>query len=109
MTFEQNLLFLYYFWRAGLSILATDHPPKGIFEANVAFVTFFNNLCISYLGSKFRKNKALQTLDVKRWAKKPENSSDDEAQDIFEEQGYVSVLGTDPQGISDTNAVFAPL
>ncbi|XP_053135357.1 origin recognition complex subunit 2 isoform X2 [Hemicordylus capensis] len=44
-------------------------------------------------GLKARKNKAAHNLDVKRWAKKTENSSDDEAQDIFEEQDYVSVLG----------------
>ncbi|XP_066475878.1 origin recognition complex subunit 2 [Tiliqua scincoides] len=44
-------------------------------------------------GLKVLKSKAPHTLDVKRWVKKRENSSDDEAQDIFEEQNYVSVLG----------------
>ncbi|XP_044287992.1 origin recognition complex subunit 2 isoform X2 [Varanus komodoensis] len=49
-------------------------------------------------GSKVRKNKAPDTLDLKRWVKKVESSSEDEAQDILEEQDYVSVLGTDVQG-----------
>ncbi|XP_062972246.1 origin recognition complex subunit 2 [Elgaria multicarinata webbii] len=48
-------------------------------------------------GPKVRKNKASHTLDVKRWVKNTENSSDDEVQDNFEEQDYVSVLGIDAQ------------
>uniref|UniRef100_A0A6J0TKQ8 Origin recognition complex subunit 2 n=1 Tax=Pogona vitticeps TaxID=103695 RepID=A0A6J0TKQ8_9SAUR len=49
-------------------------------------------------GQKTRKNKTQHTLDVKRWMKKTEDSNDDEAQDILEEQNYVSVLGIDVQG-----------
>nr|XP_020646823.1 origin recognition complex subunit 2 isoform X1 [Pogona vitticeps] len=49
-------------------------------------------------GQKTRKNKTPHTLDVKRWMKKTEDSNDDEAQDILEEQNYVSVLGIDVQG-----------
>ncbi|XP_042332728.1 origin recognition complex subunit 2 isoform X2 [Sceloporus undulatus] len=49
-------------------------------------------------GLKVRKNKALPALDIKKWVKKTENISEDEAQDTFEEQDYVSALGVDVQG-----------
>ncbi|XP_003227394.2 origin recognition complex subunit 2 [Anolis carolinensis] len=49
-------------------------------------------------GIKVRKNKVLNTLDIKKLVKKSANSSEDEDPVTFEEQGYVSNLGTDVQG-----------
>ncbi|XP_063174083.1 origin recognition complex subunit 2 [Candoia aspera] len=43
-------------------------------------------------GLKVRKLNAPHTFDIKKWMKNPENSSDDEAQDIFKEQDYVTAL-----------------
>uniref|UniRef100_A0A8D2JHW3 Origin recognition complex subunit 2 n=1 Tax=Varanus komodoensis TaxID=61221 RepID=A0A8D2JHW3_VARKO len=73
------------------------------------FTVFCFTLCfiVALSGSKVRKNKAPDTLDLKRWVKKVESSSEDEAQDILEEQDYVSVLGTDVQGIYVRNAIFS--
>ncbi|KAH0621637.1 hypothetical protein JD844_023161 [Phrynosoma platyrhinos] len=48
-------------------------------------------------GLKVRKSKVLSALDIKRWVKKTENISEDEGQDTFEEQDYVSALGVDVQ------------
>ncbi|KAJ6665291.1 hypothetical protein lerEdw1_004340 [Lerista edwardsae] len=55
-------------------------------------------------GLKVQKNKAPHTLDIKRWVKKGESSSDDEVQDVFEEQDYVSVLGIGFPGSVRTSA-----
>ncbi|XP_048724822.1 origin recognition complex subunit 2 isoform X3 [Caretta caretta] len=44
-------------------------------------------------GVKVRKDRAQLALNVKRFVKKLENISDDEAQEILEEQNYVAVLG----------------
>ncbi|KFQ29857.1 Origin recognition complex subunit 2, partial [Mesitornis unicolor] len=44
-------------------------------------------------GNKVREDKALLTVNMKRFVKKLENISDNEAQDILEEKNYVSVLG----------------
>ncbi|KAM3855324.1 origin recognition complex subunit 2 isoform 1-T3 [Vipera latastei] len=43
-------------------------------------------------GLKVRKLSVPHTLDIKKWMKNLENSSDDEAQDIFKEQDYVAAL-----------------
>ncbi|NXK12618.1 ORC2 protein, partial [Herpetotheres cachinnans] len=50
---------------------------------------------------KVRKDKAQLTVSVKRFAKKLESISDDEAQEILAEKNYVAALGTcaqDPVG-----------
>ncbi|NWV42707.1 ORC2 protein, partial [Grantiella picta] len=44
-------------------------------------------------GSKARKDKAQLTLSVKKFVKKLENISDNEAQEILEEKEYVAALG----------------
>ncbi|KFV42598.1 Origin recognition complex subunit 2, partial [Tyto alba] len=44
-------------------------------------------------GIKVQKDKTQQTVSMKRFMKKLENISDDEAQEILEEKNYVSVLG----------------
>ncbi|XP_035755001.1 protein FAM126B isoform X2 [Egretta garzetta] len=52
-------------------------------------------------GIKVRKDKTQVTASVKRFVKKLENISDDEAQDILEEKNYVAALGVcaqDPVG-----------
>ncbi|XP_013912815.1 PREDICTED: origin recognition complex subunit 2 [Thamnophis sirtalis] len=43
-------------------------------------------------GLKVRKLSVPPTLDIKKWMKNLENSSDDEAQDIFKEEDYVTAL-----------------
>uniref|UniRef100_A0A2D4J053 Origin recognition complex subunit 2 n=1 Tax=Micrurus lemniscatus lemniscatus TaxID=129467 RepID=A0A2D4J053_MICLE len=43
-------------------------------------------------GLKVRKLSVPHTLEIKQWMKNLENSSDDEAQDIFKEQDYVTAL-----------------
>ncbi|XP_058043587.1 origin recognition complex subunit 2 [Ahaetulla prasina] len=43
-------------------------------------------------GLKARKLSVPHTLDIKKWMKNLENSSDDEVQDIFKEQDYVTAL-----------------
>ncbi|NXW24115.1 ORC2 protein, partial [Circaetus pectoralis] len=52
-------------------------------------------------GIKVRKDKTQLTVSVKRFVKKLENISDDEAQEILEEKNYVAALGIcaqDPVG-----------
>ncbi|NXB78286.1 ORC2 protein, partial [Donacobius atricapilla] len=52
-------------------------------------------------GSKVRKDKAQLSVSVKRFVKKLENISDNEAQEILEEKNYVAALGIcaqDPVG-----------
>ncbi|XP_030341486.1 origin recognition complex subunit 2 isoform X1 [Strigops habroptila] len=52
-------------------------------------------------GIKLRKDKAQPAVSVKRFVKKLENISDDEAQEILEEKDYVAALGIcaqDPVG-----------
>ncbi|NWR60496.1 ORC2 protein, partial [Bucorvus abyssinicus] len=52
-------------------------------------------------GIKVRKDKTQLTVSVKRFVKKLENISDDEAQEILEEKNYVAALGIcaqDPMG-----------
>ncbi|NXO51855.1 ORC2 protein, partial [Aramus guarauna] len=52
-------------------------------------------------GIKVRKDKSQLMANVKRFVKKLENISDDEAQEILEEKNYVAVLGIcaqDPMG-----------
>ncbi|KAF1575974.1 Origin recognition complex subunit 2, partial [Eudyptes moseleyi] len=52
-------------------------------------------------GIKVRKGKTQLTVSVKRFVKKLENISDDEAQEILEEKNYVAALGIcaqDPVG-----------
>ncbi|KFP63471.1 Origin recognition complex subunit 2, partial [Cariama cristata] len=52
-------------------------------------------------GIKVRKDKTQLTVSVKRFVKKLENISDDEAQEILEEKNYVAALGIcaqDPTG-----------
>ncbi|KFQ50553.1 Origin recognition complex subunit 2, partial [Pelecanus crispus] len=52
-------------------------------------------------GVKVRKDKTQLTVSVKRFVKKLENISDDEAQEILEEKNYVAALGIcaqDPVG-----------
>ncbi|XP_054826204.1 origin recognition complex subunit 2 isoform X2 [Eublepharis macularius] len=49
-------------------------------------------------GFKVQKNKVPPILDVKRWMKETGSSSEEETQDIFEEQDYVSVLGMGVKG-----------
>ncbi|KAM7096079.1 origin recognition complex subunit 2 isoform 2-T8 [Ciconia maguari] len=52
-------------------------------------------------GIKVRKDKTHLTVSVKRFVKKLENISDDEAQEILEEKNYVAALGIcaqDPVG-----------
>ncbi|NWV83352.1 ORC2 protein, partial [Dasyornis broadbenti] len=44
-------------------------------------------------GTKVRKDKAQLSVSVKRFVKKLENISDNEAQEILEEKSYVAVLG----------------
>ncbi|KFZ63140.1 Origin recognition complex subunit 2, partial [Podiceps cristatus] len=48
-------------------------------------------------GIKVRKDKSPLTVNVKRFVKKLENISDDEAQEILEEKNYVAALGVCPQ------------
>ncbi|NXL51132.1 ORC2 protein, partial [Podilymbus podiceps] len=48
-------------------------------------------------GIKVRKDKTPLTASVKRFVKKLENISDDEAQEILEEKNYVAALGVCPQ------------
>uniref|UniRef100_A0A8B9Z5S0 Origin recognition complex subunit 2 n=1 Tax=Buteo japonicus TaxID=224669 RepID=A0A8B9Z5S0_9AVES len=48
---------------------------------------------ITILGIKVRKDKTQLTVSVKRFVKKLENISDDEAQEILEEKNYVAALG----------------
>ena len=55
---------------------------------------------IAILGIKVRKDKTQLTVSVKRFVKKLENISDDEAQEILEEKNYVAALGICTQGIS---------
>uniref|UniRef100_A0A8C3TQQ6 Origin recognition complex subunit 2 n=1 Tax=Catharus ustulatus TaxID=91951 RepID=A0A8C3TQQ6_CATUS len=50
-------------------------------------------------GTKVRKDKAQLSVSVKRFVKKLENISDNEAQEILEEKNYVAVLGICAQGI----------
>uniref|UniRef100_A0ACB8G0G8 Uncharacterized protein n=1 Tax=Sphaerodactylus townsendi TaxID=933632 RepID=A0ACB8G0G8_9SAUR len=45
-------------------------------------------------GPKIQKNKVPPVLDVKRWVKETEGNSTEDSEDIFEQQDYVSVLGT---------------
>ena len=54
---------------------------------------------ITILGIKVRKDKTQLTVSVKRFVKKLENISDDEAQEILEEKNYVVALGICAQGI----------
>ncbi|NXD36997.1 ORC2 protein, partial [Copsychus sechellarum] len=52
-------------------------------------------------GTKVRKDKAQLSVNVKRFVKKLENISDNEAQEILEEKNYVAALGIcaqDPVG-----------
>ncbi|NXS26259.1 ORC2 protein, partial [Pomatostomus ruficeps] len=52
-------------------------------------------------GTKVRKDKAQLSISVKRFVKKLENISDNEAQEILEEKNYVAALGIcaqDPVG-----------
>ncbi|NXL02793.1 ORC2 protein, partial [Mesembrinibis cayennensis] len=49
-------------------------------------------------GIKLRKDKTQLTVGVKRFVKKLENISDDEAQEILEEKNYVAALGICAQG-----------
>nr|XP_056717410.1 origin recognition complex subunit 2 [Euleptes europaea] len=49
-------------------------------------------------GPKVQKNKVPPVLDVKRWVKETEGSFDEETEDIFEQQDYLSVLGTGIKG-----------
>ncbi|NXQ18329.1 ORC2 protein, partial [Peucedramus taeniatus] len=52
-------------------------------------------------GTKVRKDKAQLSVSVKRFVKKLENISDNEAQEILEEKNYVAALGIcaqDPEG-----------
>ncbi|NWX58748.1 ORC2 protein, partial [Promerops cafer] len=52
-------------------------------------------------GTKVRKEKAQLSVSVKRFVKKLENISDNEAQEILEEKNYVAALGIcaqDPMG-----------
>ncbi|CAN0133314.1 unnamed protein product [Bubo scandiacus] len=54
-----------------------------------------------YTGIKVQKNKTQLMVGVKRFVKKLENISDDEAQEILEEKNYVAALGLctqDPMG-----------
>ncbi|XP_074685593.1 origin recognition complex subunit 2 isoform X2 [Strix aluco] len=54
-----------------------------------------------YTGIKVQKNKTQLMVSVKRFVKKLENISDDEAQEILEEKNYVAALGLctqDPMG-----------
>ncbi|NXL37253.1 ORC2 protein, partial [Glaucidium brasilianum] len=54
-----------------------------------------------YTGMKVQKNKTQLVGSVKRFVKKLENISDDEAQEILEEKNYVAALGLctqDPMG-----------
>lgn len=55
---------------------------------------------IAILGTKVRKEKAQLSVSVKRFVKKLENISDNEAQEILEEKNYVAALGICAQGIS---------
>ncbi|NXX81176.1 ORC2 protein, partial [Urocolius indicus] len=49
-------------------------------------------------GIKVRKDKTQLTVKVKRFVKRLENISDDEAQEILEENNYVATLGICAQG-----------
>lgn len=73
--------------------------------SRMVIVLFTSGLFVVLSGFKVQKNKAPHTLDVKRWMKKRESSSDEETQDIFEEQDYVSVLGIRFPGILERNTV----
>ncbi|XP_067994354.1 origin recognition complex subunit 2 isoform X2 [Melanerpes formicivorus] len=56
-------------------------------------------------GIKVRKDKTQMTLSAKRFVKKLENISNDEAQEILEEKNYVAALGIgaqDPMGNGST-------
>ncbi|XP_074767408.1 origin recognition complex subunit 2 isoform X2 [Athene noctua] len=58
-----------------------------------------------YTGMKVQKNKTQLVGSVKRFVKKLENISDDEAQEILEEKNYVAALGLctqDPIGNGST-------
>ncbi|KAM9235848.1 origin recognition complex subunit 2 [Leptosomus discolor] len=48
---------------------------------------------IAILGIKVQKDKSQLTVSVKRFVKKLENISDDEAQEILEEKNYIAALG----------------
>ncbi|NXR33614.1 ORC2 protein, partial [Zosterops hypoxanthus] len=48
-------------------------------------------------GTKVRKDKAQLSVSVKRFVKKLENISDNEAQEILEEKNYVAALGISAQ------------
>ncbi|KAJ7324444.1 hypothetical protein JRQ81_017464 [Phrynocephalus forsythii] len=74
--------------------------PKGSNLLEVKFVADEDVLkhIAEDAGQKARKSKVQHTLYVKRWMKKTEDNNDDESQDIFEEQSYVSALGIDVQG-----------
>lgn len=79
---------------------------RGFFSRScrVVTVSFILHLLVALAGLKIQKNKySPHTIDAKRWVKKEENSSDDEVQDIFEEEDYVSVLGIGFPGILERN------
>lgn len=61
---------------------------------------------IAFSGLKVRKLSVPPTLDIKKWVTNLENSSDDEAQDIFKEQDYVTAL--DVQGTSGNTTFSQP-
>ncbi|XP_060112982.1 origin recognition complex subunit 2 [Heteronotia binoei] len=57
---------------------------------------------------KIQKKKVPPVLDVKRWVKETEGNSSEETEDIFEQQNYVSVLGTGIKGGSDVFVFRTP-
>lgn len=58
---------------------------------------------ITILGIKVRKDKTPLTVNVKRFVKKLDTLSDDEAQEFLEEKDYVAALGICAQGIGWEN------
>ncbi|XP_015264161.1 PREDICTED: origin recognition complex subunit 2 [Gekko japonicus] len=59
-------------------------------------------------GPKVQKKKVPPVIDVKRWVKETEGNSSEETQDAFEQQDYVSVLGTGIKGGSNVFAFRTP-
>ncbi|XP_039209710.1 origin recognition complex subunit 2 [Crotalus tigris] len=72
----------------------SNRKIKGINALNVRFVADEDVLkhISEDAGLKVRKLSVPHTLDIKKWMKNLETSSDEETQDIFKEQDYVTAL-----------------
>lgn len=82
-------------------MISFNRPMKIIYCNHV----FFLKHLIVFSGLRVRKLSVPHTLDIKKWMKNLDTSSDEETQDIFKEQDYVTAL--DVQGTSGNNIFTA--